>query len=196
MFAEPVTLRGQSKPSDELACFIELVNAEQLYEKNHHLPDINEFVKQDKEGLIVDCSSLTKALKPATRDFLGPTSDLQQFRERYHDLETAAEVLVGIAAQYGIERKDYEDDRFGFSDVPIQSRLYNNNGIIAASGIIQNVFVGVRADRIRSCAVCSQLFWAPRVNSECCQERCRKTFNKRQSRAAVARMPKKRTKGR
>jgi hypothetical protein len=53
-----------------------------------------------------------------------------------------------------------------------------------ASTRLLDALKGVRADRIRQCAVCARLFWAARTNSECCGLRCRKTFNKRQSRDA------------
>lgn len=41
----------------------------------------------------------------------------------------------------------------------------------------------VCADRVRQCAICGNPFWALRVNSECCTEKCRKTYNQRNSRA-------------
>jgi hypothetical protein len=48
-----------------------------------------------------------------------------------------------------------------------------------------SLFVGLPADRIRSCAICTKLFWARRTNSECCGQTCRKTFNQRNSRRAA-----------
>jgi hypothetical protein len=48
---------------------------------------------------------------------------------------------------------------------------------------VLDALVGVRAaDRIKSCAICKRIFWAPRINSECCSLMCRKTYNQRNSR--------------
>ncbi len=200
MSAGTVTRRGDSKPTPDLARLIDLVNEER------ELPDIRElFYKEDsghergrsrtqRDVWIEICSKIAESLKPSTREFLGEPSNLEKFIDRYGALRSAQQTLPVIAQQRdGEEQCDY--DLSGFTSVafPVDVNFFLQNGVIAASGTLTNTLVGVRADRIRRCAVCGNFFWARRINSACCSERCRKTYNQRNSRSARRAMSRKRS---
>lgn len=205
---ETVTHRGQGKPPKGIAQFIELVNAEGLYQRE--LPDVYKAwyaATDDPESASVSphdlwvkaCAKIAAAFCPATRAFLGPPAKLQSFLDRYEQLKSAREVLVGMARWHRLQSPAHpskpmdhlviHDDQLSV-DVPhsvgVNLRI-NEKGVLvlAASGnTLLDALVGVRADRIRSCAICGRIFWARRVNSECCSERCRKTYNQRNTRQA------------
>ena len=195
-----VTERGQSQPPEDLERFIELVNTERLYERELDDPYQALYAALDDPASarfsesvlwIRKCEEIAAKLHPETRAFLGPASDLNQFLVRYKLLESAREVLLGLAARYRsgtIARS---------SEVPIrEARLpvevpfsvtvnlvVNDKGVVGSSdNPVLRALTGVRADRIRACTICSRIFWAPRVNSECCSEKCRKNYNQRNSR--------------
>jgi hypothetical protein len=171
-----VTERGQSKPpSPELAQFITLVNEEQK------LDDIASWVRDLSAN---GAASLSKKLKFETRKFLGPTIDLRQFRINCELLLTAKEVLSGLAARTDEgERQGLDGDGSGSLSIPTKVNLYvDHDGSIAASGTFLNAIRGAKADRIRKCEVCDHIFWAARTTSRCCDQRCRKVWNQRNSR--------------
>jgi hypothetical protein len=125
-----------------------------------------------------------------TREFLGPASDLKQFLERYDLLKSAREALLGIAKRYGSEhlapRLTIHEASFPGGEAPLSVAVdleVKDKGVLGASdNPLLRALIGVRADRIRECAVCRRLYWAPCVNSECCSQTCRKTYNRRNSR--------------
>ncbi len=195
-----MTHRGQSRPSKDLERFIELVNTERLYERE--LADTHEALYAALDAprnasaspralWTTKCEEIAAKLHSETRAFLGPPSDLRQFLDRYELLESAREVLLGIAKRYGSGPRPHasevmvHDARFP-SEAPFSvmvSLVVNERGVLGASdNPLLLALIGVRVDRIRACTICGRIFWAPRVNSECCSEKCRKTYNQRCSR--------------
>jgi hypothetical protein len=202
--AQTVTARGQSEPPADLARFIELVNAERLFERelpDLFLADLNDDLKMSAEHYNSTspldryhehCEAASAKLSAQTRAYLGPPSD-EEFTEKYHRLRDAGQVLSAIAkcgAGLGerAENLMISDARFpgeAFPFVVSVNLVVNEDGLLTASdNPLLGALRGVRADRIRSCKVCRRIFWAPRVNSECCCESCRKTYNQRNSREA------------
>jgi hypothetical protein len=184
--ATTVTSRGQSRPPGEIARLIELVNADR------ELPDVNELINEahdaSRDALQRIFEERIKILSPATREFLGsPRKDLQRFFRQHELLTSARQVLRTIAARYGSNANNLKvyDPRFS-ADFPISvtvDLVIDKAGRLALSDApLFSALVGIHADRIRACAVCNRVFWAVRVNSECCSERCRKTHNQRNSR--------------
>jgi hypothetical protein len=199
--AQTVTQRGQSRPPSDLARFIDLVNEERLYERE--LADTQEalYAAMDDPGnasasprslWIRKCEAIADQLNPGTRAFLGPASDLQQFLDRYELLTSAGQVLLHIARQYGSRSRPnaeeiiIRDARFPGVEAPFSVTVnvgVNDEGVLRASdNPLLAALIGVRADRIRACAICGRIFWASRANSECCSETCRKNYNQRNSR--------------
>ena len=173
MPVKTVTQRGQSKTSSDLAILIDAANRDQ------QLPDPKELFSGTKH--LFRISKFLKSLSAKTRAFLGEPNNVELFRDRYDALRSAQQILPSLAEEW----PDDEPSGPGFTSLPsVGVNLYIDNGMIAASGTFLNALQGVRADRIRRCNVCRNIFWAPRVNSECCTEKCRKTYNKRNSRAA------------
>ncbi len=188
-----MTNRNQSKPPEALARLIELVNGEP------ELPDISQLLRDAEEqsdkvqsvGIsnvrIRTCSEVARKLSDAARVYLGPPAQLQDFLDRYGCLYSASQALAALADQNLRKGSsgDYVGGTLAFVDVPfpVGVNFYRNKaGLIAASGTFMNALLGARADHIRRCKVCAKLFWAARQNSECCSEKCRKTFNQRNSR--------------
>lgn len=145
---------------------------------NQKLPDPKELFSPT--GNVLRISDFTKSLSSDMRAFLGDPNNSEEFRDRYDALRSAQEILPSLA----LERTDYEPSGFTSMPFSVGVNLYVVDGLIAASGTFLNALRGVRADRMRLCEVCKRIFWAPRINSECCSEKCRKTYNQRTSRAA------------
>jgi len=202
--SKTVTRRGHSKPPADLARFIELVNAERLFERQ--LPDLLLVTLNDDLHFSAErynsmspldryhehCKALSARLSARTRAYLGPPSD-KEFTEKYLRLWDAGRVLSAIAkCSAGLRERGgslmISDARFPGQALPFSvavDLVVNEDGLFTASdNPLLGALRGVRADRIRSCAVCRRIFWAPRVNSECCCESCRKTYNQRNSRQA------------
>jgi len=196
-----VTERGQSEPPKKLADLIELVNAEWPFERE--LPNMHAGFEPAMEAYSRDtsvsardlwaktCDEAADALSPDARAFLGPPARLEAFLDKFTLLKSAREVLLGIARRSragSVARSSGVTIRVAeFSvDVPFSAfvnLVVNDQGKLAVSTTpVLDALVGVRADRIRLCVICGRIFWAARVNSECCSERCRKTHNKRTSR--------------
>jgi hypothetical protein len=196
--AKTVTERGQSKPPQALAGFIELVNVERLFERE--LPDPFAAALFDprntsmppRDVYIEHCEKAAASLSPETRAFLGPASDLEVFPVKYQLLKSARAVLLGIARRNEAGSREHSselmlrDAQFPGVDIPFAvfvNLVVNEHGEFSISTPpVLAALIGVRADRIRSCAICGRIFWAPRINSECCRPRCRKTYNQRHSR--------------
>lgn len=93
------------------------------------------------------------------------------------ELERASQTLADIAAR----------NRAGTDEKPpvIQCKarlVINESGRLALEDALLDALIGAPAERIKTCAICDAIFWAPRVNSECCSLICRKTYNQRNSR--------------
>jgi hypothetical protein len=170
--AKPVTTRGSSKPSKDLAALIEVAN------EQRRMPDREELFSATGQVLRFNA----RALSDTARAFLGEPDDVHRFRDRYDALVSAQKILPSLADR----NDDFESS--GFS-VPV--KLYRDQGVIAASGTFLAALEGTEADRIRRCEICERIFWAPRINSACCTQKCRKNFNKRESRAAQKKLAKK-----
>jgi hypothetical protein len=181
-----------------------LVNEERLYKQE--LPSLlfatmNDDMKYSAERYRsmsklerhhVYCKAASAKLSTRTQAYLGsPTGP--GFTDKYELLREAGHALVAIARHSAgmRERTEYlmvEDARYAGAANPVSVSVWlvvDKNGLLSISDDpLLRALRGVRADRIRSCAVCKRIFWAPRVNSECCGETCRKTFNQRNSREA------------
>jgi hypothetical protein len=95
------------------------------------------------------------------------------------ELERVRQTLVDIAA----ENRSEAGAAPPF--IRCNARLViDPNGRLALRDALLDALIGVPAERIRSCVVCDRIFWAARINSECCSVRCRKTHNQRNSRKA------------
>ncbi len=197
--AETVTHRGEAAAPAALALFIELVNAQgelpDVHDALHNAMDKPENSSTSPRDLWIRiCGQIAAGLSRETRGFLGSAEALPRFLERYALLKSAREVLSGIAERYRGDPNAHcsspselmiHDEQFS-AEVPFSvsvNLVINEHGRLAVSeNPILNALRNVRADRIRFCAICSRIFWAPRSNSECCSERCRKTYNQRCSR--------------
>jgi hypothetical protein len=197
-----VTRRGESKPPRDLARFIELVNMERLYERE--LDDIQarlDAATDDPENApnslrnlwVRICGQTAAQLDPETREFLGSPSDFQQFIGKYELLSSAAKVLHSIGKRNakgpsGYASKLMIHDPQWPAELPFTVSIDLVVDERGRLGVTENPLlkslVGIPIERIRSCAVCRRFFWAPRVNSECCSGRCRKSYNQRNSREA------------
>jgi hypothetical protein len=208
---ETVT-QGQSKPPRNLARFIELVNAERLFERERKLPDPYDGFMRDVENArdahttdvdipdlwIEHCERTARILSAAARRFLGRPAEYQTFLEKWALLKSAGQVLSGIASRYAPAPRPkspdvtIQDARFPGRELPFSidvGLVVNEAGVlIRARNDLLDALIDARADRIRSCVICNRIFWARRINSECCTERCRKTYNQRNSRDARKRL--------
>jgi hypothetical protein len=135
-----------------------------------------------------------------TSAFLGPAADIHGFVTNYRTLGYARKLLPAIARQKwpvvenskAVSYQEFKKIQRARSGLPMGVLCQASVDLVVDGrgqlGLSQNpvleALVGVRADRIRSCNICNCVFWAPRVNSECCSEHCRKTYNQRNSRAA------------
>jgi hypothetical protein len=189
--AQTVTFRGQAEPPKDLARFIELVNADSAVE----LPDLLELFAGATADPVRICRDVARRFGPKTNDFLGSPESIGPFYSRCLELQSAREALGLLAKRY----RDYSraaGDVASTLPIPVTARLIvNREGLLELSpdDPVLSALDGIRADRIRSCAVCGRIFWAPRVNSECCEEKCRKTYNQKNSRENRRKLSKKRS---
>jgi hypothetical protein len=147
------------------------------------------------------CEQTASELPPEARAFLGPTLDIRKFVANYRTLGYVRELLPAIAGQRwevaentskASSYKEFKRIQRVRRGLPMRvlckasvDLVVDGDGRLGLSkNTALDVLVGVRADRLRSCEICKRVFWAPRVNSECCSERCRKTYNQRMSRKA------------
>lgn len=181
-----VTRRGQSKPPSGLKVLIDMANMPE------RLPETGELYANT--GINLRLSKFLKSLNKEQREYLGSPTDREEFRDRYDAFRSAQEVLPMLAKSKISQRGDFDLDAGVMRLPPISVNLYaTQGGLLASSGTFINSLEGVPSNRIRSCAVCKLVFWAPRENSECCSEKCRKTFNKRNSRSARKRLQQKKS---
>ena len=190
--AKTVTERGRSKPPNRLLpLLIDVAN-------QGDLPDVTKpYDAIDDPGnrsihpwdvWIRICAKAAATLSPEARAFVGSPEDLQQFLSRYGLLVSAREVLRSLADRYKAAVKTsltvYDQSLSAHLPVSVTVNLViDESGLLTRSDDpLLSAFVGVPADRIRACEICNRIFWAPRVNSECCQEKCRKSYNQRNSR--------------
>lgn len=122
---------------------------------------------------------MPRGMTAQMRRYLGDLDNRGELLERYDALHCAQEILPSIA-----DGPHYEPEGLTLIPGSTMVSLYTMDGIIGASGCFLNAIQGVPVDRIRRCAICSKIFYRRRKASECCSERCRKTYNKRRSRAA------------
>jgi hypothetical protein len=199
--AETVTRRGQSKAPIPLAQFIEAANVN----PGHEYVDIGELVAavdrdarrrpERRNPLLVDrCSALLAELPQPAREFIGRPDDLRVFCQKYRELKLARETLLAITLQSRkavsfAEHKAIRQiagrlrERLPFVSVSVDL-VENQRGEIQRVPGLLEALEGTSVDRIRACAICSAIFWATRRNSDCCTEKCRKTYNQRNSREA------------
>jgi hypothetical protein len=198
--AKTVTRRGDSSPPTVLAKFIELLNAERLYERemedihgkwNAAMDDSINASKSPRFLWVRLCEEYAKGLQQETRAFLGPVSNLRQFLEAYELLSSAAKVLKSITKAHaagppGRASELLMRDPLWPIDLPFTitvELVVDEQGLLAVTeNPLLKALQGVPVERLRSCAICRRYFWALRINSECCSERCRKTYNQRNSR--------------
>lgn len=199
--AQAVTRRGYGRPPKNLARLIELVNAERLYERE--LEDVHKKLEaamgdtknvstSPRDLWIRVCGETAAKLRQETRTFLGPVSHLQDFLERYELLNSAANVLQGVTKLGAVGSKGQpselkiRDARWTVDvafTVPVVMVVDERGQLaIKPENPLVEALVGIPVERIRACAICRRLYWAPRINSECCGEKCRKTYNQRNSR--------------
>lgn len=172
MSAKPVTRRGQSKAPPRLKILIDAAN------KRKAFPEPREVL--EGAGAEIRLSRLLKSLNKEQREFLGSPTDREQFRDRYDAFRSAQQFLPRLAQPKPDERADFDLEAGVMSLPPISVNLYKTrDGRIAASGTFTDALKGVPLDRIRHCAVCNGVFWASRVNSECCSTKHRKRFNQK-----------------
>ena len=200
--AKTVTQRGQSRPPGELARFIEIANLH----SGQPLPDpsgVFDAVVRDPSKTVklhdfwvAECKRIASQLSPKARAFLGTTADVKKFAANYSILYQATRLLHAIANRKWPETQTSKDVSFEQWEAIERARLglpmcrtsvdlvVDEDGRIKLSkGPVLEALDGERAaDRIRSCVICERIFWAPRINSECCSLGCRKTFNMRNSR--------------
>jgi hypothetical protein len=214
--AETVTERGQSRPPKGLARFIELANmkldrplddASLVFDSA--VRDPSKTVKLPDLWVAI-CEETASTLPPEARAFLGPAADIHRFVANYMTLGYARQLLPAVARQTwpvaentskAFSYQEFKKIQRARSGLPMGvlcqasvDLVVDGHGQIELSkNPVLEALVGVRADRIRSCKICKRVFWAPRVNSECCSERCRKTYNQRSSREARRKLVAKKT---
>jgi hypothetical protein len=203
--AETVTARGWSTPPNSLVrLFIDVANTEDL-------PDLHDALYSlvDSPSPIDirtrwrdSCADIAVNLSPSVQQFLGsPKNEFRSFLDNYDLLRRGQEVVKTLARRYRDKGPAESpltvfDPKFS-ADFPISIEVNlvpDEKGRLALTepDQILSAFVGIPADRIRSCEICKRYFWALRLNSECCSQRCRKRFNQRNSRAARGRSRRKR----
>jgi hypothetical protein len=164
-----VTPRGKAKITPALDVMISVAN----------LPDkLPPLVAILGEGNEVQLKALLKSFSKQQLAFLGSVTEQDVFMDRYSTLQSAQKTLRMLA-----EREDYSFAGLGCLP-PAQVNLYLDNGLIAASSAFLNEIIGQHPDSFRQCKMCPNMFFAQRTNSQCCSEKCRKRFNKRNSRNA------------
>jgi hypothetical protein len=205
--AKPVTQRGQSRPPKGLARFIELANmqldpplddASLVFDSA--VRDSSKTVKL-RDFWVGICEETASRLPPEARAFLGPAADVHGFVTNYRTLGYARQLLPAIARQKwqvaentskAFSYEEFKKIQRARSGLPMGvlcqasvDLVVDGRGQIGLSkNSVLEAMVGVRADRIRACNICQRVFWAPRINSECCSQHCRKTYNQRSSREA------------
>lgn len=133
-------------------------------------------------GAKIRLSRLLGSLNREQREFLGSPIDRNQFRDRYDALRTAQQFLPRLALPKTEERAEFDLEAGVMSLPPVSVNLYiAGDGRMSASGTFLNAIIGVPWDRIRHCAwhKCNNVFWASRVNSECCCQNHRKAYNQK-----------------
>jgi hypothetical protein len=194
-----------SKPPEPLATFISILSADPFIERG--IPGLTAAVwdaiddpaappnsSREELGRRV-FSDIVNTFSLETRSFLGPVGD-PGFNRRYDMLYDAGQTLRAIAEHNrdpnkgGFERPEALGilQNYGFGEIPfwvtVGLTVGRNGRIQVAKNPLLEAFVDVPVDRIRTCAICDRLFWAIRVNSECCSRKCTNTYNQRSRRRA------------
>jgi hypothetical protein len=186
--AKTVT-RGQSAPPESLAQFIKWAN---YFRREAAMPGEDQLSplyilatmteRRIEEELIKRMGPLpgfSEEVRPDTleRWKKHPNFEAKVWAARQIELERASQTLADIAARNraGTDQKS--------SIIQCKARLVvDESGRLVLSDALLDALIGVPAERIKTCAICEAIFWAPRVNSECCSLKCRKTYNQRNSR--------------
>jgi hypothetical protein len=185
--------RGASKAPKALQHLIDLANADPalppLWDRDNYY-NVMERALLDPRVWVKVCTSVARAVSSEARKFLGPPGDVQRFTDRYELLRSIGPALRAIATSSVIAEELTVPGRLFASHLKTRVQVslslqIDERGVICTSNdLLISTLEGVRADRIRACAIaeCSKMFWAARINSECCSLDCRKKYNQRNSR--------------
>jgi hypothetical protein len=189
--AKTVTHRGQSAPPENLARFIEWAN---FFRREAAMPEQDRvsplFIlatmrdRRTQDELMERMGTIPGFSQEVLPHVLerwkkSPTFETRVWASQLAELERASQTLEDIAAR----NRRGTDEKPSF--IQCKARLVvDASGRLALRDTLLDALIGVPAERIKICAICDAIFWAPRVNSECCNTRCRKIYNQRNSRAA------------
>ena len=188
-----MTGRGWSTPPDALKLLIASVNdARELPDLAELIPDSSDLANCDWRDpwnpLARACRRVSEKLSAAARKIVGSPKEFDEFRRNYTFLVSGRSVVTELARQYRSRTASRglltaHEERFS-ANLEILIVENENGKLELLTDRLSRALIGLPVDRIRMCAVCDRLFWARRVNSECCGESCRKTYNQRNSRTS------------
>lgn len=131
-----------------------------------------------------ECRKIAATMPAVVRDFLGRPEDVLGFCRNYVVLWQARELLPRIAAvpwslvekpstaetfeEYKLAR-DLQRGMTVIGSGAIEIILGTNCTIELVENPVLTALAGVRADCIRTCPICGDIFWAPRKKSEGCK---------------------------
>ena len=186
-----MTNRGQSSPPENLARFIKWAN---FFRREAAMPEKDRISplsilatmpeRRTQDELIKRMGPIpgfSQEVRPhiLERWKKSPTFKASVWASQLAELERASQTLADIAAR----NRPGKDEEPSF--IQCKARLVvDASGRLALRDALLEALIGIPAERIRLCAICDAIFWAPRANSECCNTRCRKVYNQRNSRAA------------
>jgi hypothetical protein len=120
---------------------------------------------------------------PSIKRFFGPLHDFTQMERRYAELERARGLLTEIASVNASQQQK------GPLVLPnthlfLIACIDEKNGHLKTEVTAPAFLTGVDLRRVRRCMTCGKVFWAGRLDRECCSPACSLVWRSRKWRKA------------
>jgi hypothetical protein len=149
------------------------------------------------------CKAIASTMPVSVSKFLGSPDDVWEFMRKYRDFWQARQLIPAIARRdwkiadhpkFARNFDEYKRTRAVQKGLPMAILVSAQIDVAVNAGGEVEILIdpvlksleGIAANRIRTCPVCGQIFWAQQSNSPCCSKSHRKTFNTRNSRNGLS----------
>ena len=169
------------KPApSRLSDLIELVNSiplerKLLTENDIYLMIVEEGANLDRETWEAAYHKVIQDLPHQVQGFVGQIGDkpLEDIAERYSSYITARKVLVAIARRNNAEpRQSSMPPEAKGIKITVSLTTDPKGKINISTDEVLGALSQVEMSRIRQCPICNRIFWAGRIDQNCCGSQC------------------------
>jgi hypothetical protein len=114
-----------------------------------------------------------------------------RYAEKLLDRYIRIKKIKKFISELSFAGRNFDPTKKQFNNLDLIDLIFeiyiDENGILHKKNLafIEDL-IGIDVRRIRQCKICRKFFWANRADRQCCEKKCADTYNKRNSRKAVA----------